>query len=76
MTEHRHEFAVIERVDHAEIDEHDPMAHTSFMLLGCACGVVTAFPVENARLCTPRFLQELAEEIEQTVGWRFTLEIT
>jgi hypothetical protein len=54
----------------AEIDEHDPEAHTAFVLLGCMhCRTVDAFPQSNAALCTGRYVDELRRQL-RAGGWR------
>jgi hypothetical protein len=59
-----HEWTVIERVTHAEIDEADPLAHTAFAVIGCVnCRTVDLFPVENAALVTPRYLLALRRDL-------------
>jgi len=61
--EHEHAWFLQARVERAEIDEADPVAHTSFMLLECACGAVTAFPLENYALTTARYKARLRGEL-------------
>lgn len=59
----------------AEIDEADPIRHTSFMLIGCQrCRTVDAFPPMNAKLATPRFVERLRRELA-TRGWRLPPDI-
>jgi hypothetical protein len=55
-----HEWIVVERVNHAEIDAADPVAHTAFAVIGCRrCRTVDLFPVENAALVTRRYFEAL-----------------
>jgi hypothetical protein len=56
---HAHTWSLRERIDRAEIDVADPVAHTGFMLLQCSCGAVTAFPLENYAMTTARYKEGL-----------------
>jgi hypothetical protein len=67
-----HLYVTLGTAPHAEIDEHDPRAHTRFLLLACApCHAAFAFPKANLRLCTDRYKRQLRADLARH-GW--TLE--
>jgi len=66
---HYHGWSLHARIERAPIDDADPVAHTSFMLLSCDCGAVTAFPLENYALTTSRYKADLARSL--AAGGRF-----
>jgi hypothetical protein len=56
-----HEDHIIAHIDHARIDDTDPIAHTAFYLMGCVkCHRAIGFPVENCALITESCRAELA----------------
>jgi len=67
---HEHAWTLRACVERAEIDPDDPIAHTSFMLLACACGAVTAFPLENYALTTAGYKADLRRRLAAE-GLRF-----
>jgi hypothetical protein len=55
-----HAWTVIRRVERAEIDEADPVAHTGLVVIGCLnCRLALVYPIENAALVTPRYFEAL-----------------
>lgn len=55
-----HEWIVVERITHAEIDEADPVRHTALVAIGCRrCRTVLLYPIENAALVTRRYFATL-----------------
>jgi hypothetical protein len=61
---------LVQHVEHAEIDEADPIAHTAFYLLACpTCRTVSAFPESNLALATPRARRALHFELAADGWW-------
>jgi hypothetical protein len=70
-----HDWIVIERVTHAEIDETDPVAHTGFAVIGCRhCRTVDLFPAENAALVTARYLFDLRLDLARR-NWNLPADL-
>lgn len=66
-----HLWTLIRKFDHCEIDEHDDVAHTTIVLLGCPrCRLVEPFPLANAALITPRYRNVIREDIARQ-GWEW-----
>jgi hypothetical protein len=61
--EHDHAWATWMTITHAPIDPDDPVGHTGFTVLACACGVATVFPATNFILTTRTYRDVLAEEL-------------
>jgi len=61
VTPHEHFWSLTTvRVVRGDIDDDDPLQHTTFTLLFCVnCPTVTVFPRENFALTTPRYRAEL-----------------
>jgi hypothetical protein len=71
-----HDWELIAIVRRAPIDERDPIAHTSFYLVGCwTCRTVDAFPASNAALATTRYVEQLRREL-RAGGWQLPADIT
>ncbi len=69
----RHAWKLIHRLDHCEIDEADPVAHTTIVLLGCTlCKTVDAFPPQNAALITDRYRTIIRHDLARQ-GWDWPL---
>lgn len=65
-----HTWQVLRYVEHAPIDEDDPIAHTNFYVLGCVrCRATAAFPIANAVLCTQPFTDALNAALD-AAGYR------
>jgi hypothetical protein len=61
-----HAWNLIMRLDHCEIAEDDPVAHTAIVLLGCPrCRALQAFPPQNVALITPRYLTTIRKDLER-----------
>jgi hypothetical protein len=55
---------VVRYVDHAPVDDTDPIAHTAFYVLGCPqCHRATVFPVQNFTLVTTQAQLTLQREL-------------
>jgi len=66
MTECAHVWTTIRRYNRCEIDEADPIQHTSVVMLGCQrCRSVEAFPPGNAALITTRYRAQMRDELKQ-----------
>jgi len=61
--DHEHEWRTHTRIARAPIDPADPVAHTSFLVLGCACGLATVFPAFNFLLVTREYRARLTIEL-------------
>jgi hypothetical protein len=71
---HKHErFQNIWTAEHAEIDENDPVRHTSFQLMACddpKCRHVEPWPLENYLLTTQRYRDGLKAKLAE-LNWKF-----
>jgi hypothetical protein len=61
--DHAHEFARLMTITHAPVHDDDPIGHTSFVVLACACGIATVFPAVNYILTTRLYRDVLADEL-------------
>jgi hypothetical protein len=53
-----HDWAIVERIAHAPITDHD---HTAVVVLRCPCGAWSVFPPQNYALTSPAFKRLLAD---------------
>jgi hypothetical protein len=59
-----HDWTIVQRIAHAEIDEADPVAHTGVIAVGCLrCRFVGLYPIENAALVTRRYVEALRRDL-------------
>jgi hypothetical protein len=52
------------RIERAPTDPDEPLGHTTFLVLACACGVATIFPAGNFLLTTRAYRDALKRELE------------
>ena len=71
MKDCKHTWVLLHKLDHCEIDEADPVAHTTIVLLGCIhCKMVEPFPPQNAALITPRYRAIISVDLaRQGYNW-------